>query len=54
MLEYGECVRSSMTMYTGLTLWLVTDNNPLTYLLTTANLDAASQRWLAALSTDNL
>lgn len=27
------------------------DNNPLTYLLTTAKLDAASHRWLAALST---
>ncbi len=30
---------------------VVTDNNPLTYLLTTAKLDAASYRWLAALST---
>lgn len=30
---------------------VVTDNNPLTYLLTTAKLDAASHRWLAALST---
>lgn len=32
-------------------LTVVTDNNPLTYLLTTAKLDAASYRWLAALST---
>ncbi|KAL1273136.1 hypothetical protein QQF64_028998 [Cirrhinus molitorella] len=30
---------------------VITDNNPLTYLLTTAKLDAASYRWLAALST---
>ncbi|KAI2644541.1 Retrovirus-related Pol polyprotein from transposon opus [Labeo rohita] len=30
---------------------VVTDNNPLTYLLTTAKLDAASYCWLAALST---
>lgn len=28
-----------------------TDNNPLTYILTTAKLDAAGHRWLAALST---
>lgn len=32
---------------------VTTDNNPLTYLLTTAKLDAASYRWLAALSTFN-
>lgn len=32
---------------------VVTDNNPLTYILTTAKLDAASYRWLAALSTFN-
>lgn len=30
---------------------MVTDNNPLTYILTTARLDAARHRWLAALST---
>ncbi len=30
---------------------LLTDSNPLTYLLTTAKLDATSYRWLAALST---
>lgn len=28
-----------------------TDNNPLTYVLTTAKLDAAGHRWLAELST---
>lgn len=30
---------------------VVTDNNPLTYILTSAKLDSASYRWLAALST---
>lgn len=30
---------------------VITDNNPLTYLLTSAKLDAASYRWLATLST---
>ena len=28
----------------------ITDNNPLTYILTTAKLDATAQRWIAALS----
>ena len=31
-----------------------TDNNPLTYVLSSAKLDATGQRWLAALSTYNL
>lgn len=30
-----------------------TDNNPLTYILTTAKLDATGQRWVSALSTFN-
>lgn len=30
---------------------VVTDSNPLTYILTSAKLDATSYRWLAALST---
>ena len=32
---------------------IITDNNPLTYVLTTAKLDATGHRWLAALSTYN-
>ena len=32
---------------------VVTDNNPLTYVFTTAKLDATSQRWLAELSNYN-
>lgn len=35
----------------GSSFVVVTDNNPLTYILTSAKLDAASHRWLAALST---
>lgn len=35
----------------GNTFTVVTDNNPLRYILTTAKLDATSYRWLAALST---
>lgn len=35
----------------GNTFTVVTDNNPLTNVLTSAKLDAASHRWLAALST---
>lgn len=35
----------------GNTFLAVTDSNPLTYILTSAKLDAASYRWLAALST---
>ena len=31
----------------------VTDNNPLTYVLTSAKLDATGQRWVAALSAYN-
>ena len=31
----------------------VTDNNPLTYVLTTFKLDATGQRWIAALSNYN-
>jgi transposase InsO family protein len=34
----------------GSTFEVVTDNNPLTYVLTTAHLDAVGHRWLAALS----
>lgn len=35
----------------GVTFEVRTDNNPLTYLLTSAKLDAAGHRWLSALST---
>ena len=32
---------------------MYTDNNPLTYILTTAKLDATGQRWVAALALYN-
>ena len=35
----------------GIPFTVLTDSNPLTYLLTTAKLDATSYRWLSALST---
>lgn len=35
----------------GAEFTVVTDSNPLTYILTTAKLDATGHRWLAALST---
>ena len=37
----------------GATFEVITDNNPLTYVFTTAKLDATGQRWLAALSNYN-
>ena len=37
----------------GAEFTIMTDNNPLTYVLTSAKLDAAGHRWLAALSNLN-
>lgn len=37
----------------GATFRVMTDNNPLTYVLTSAKLDATSHRWLATLSSYN-
>ncbi|MCG8049379.1 MAG: RNase H-like domain-containing protein, partial [Candidatus Thiodiazotropha endolucinida] len=37
----------------GTSFEVVTDNNPLTYVLTTAKLDATGHRWVAALSSYN-
>lgn len=44
----GQSVKSSMF---GCDFTVFTDNNPLTYILTSAKLDAAGHRWLAALFT---
>ncbi|XP_028324387.1 uncharacterized protein LOC114476724 [Gouania willdenowi] len=49
-LKWSVCEKFHDYLY-GANFVVVTDNNPLTYLLTTAKLDAASHRWLAALST---
>ncbi|XP_061186930.1 uncharacterized protein LOC133195066 [Saccostrea echinata] len=35
----------------GTTFDVITDNNPLTYVLSTAKLDSTSQRWIASLAT---
>lgn len=37
----------------GVSFKVLTDNNPLTYVLTSAKLDATSHRWVAALSVYN-
>ena len=37
----------------GLAFDMYTDNNPLTYIFTTAKLDAASHHWVASLATYN-
>ena len=49
-LRWAVCHKFHDFLY-GTTFRVVTDNNPLTYVLTTARLDATGHRWLAALST---
>ena len=47
-LKWAVCDKFSDSKFT-----VRTDNNPLTYVLTTAKLDATGHRWLAALSSFN-
>ena len=48
------CVTEKFHEYLyGNTFEVITDNNPLTYVLTTAKLDATGQRWIASLSDYN-
>ena len=49
-LKWAVCEKFSHYLY-GSSFSVLTDNNPLTYVLTSAKLDAAGHRWLAALST---
>lgn len=49
-LKWAICEKFSDYLY-GTEFTVLTDNNPLTYVLTSAKLDAAGHRWLAALST---
>ncbi|CAI5671364.1 unnamed protein product [Oreochromis niloticus] len=49
-LKWAVCEKFNSYLY-GANFTIVTDNNPLTYVLTSAKLDAAGHRWLAALST---
>uniref|UniRef100_A0A3B1JFH0 Gypsy retrotransposon integrase-like protein 1 n=1 Tax=Astyanax mexicanus TaxID=7994 RepID=A0A3B1JFH0_ASTMX len=48
-LKWAVCEKFSDYLY-GSDFTVLTDNNPLTYVLTSAKLDAAGHRWLAALS----
>lgn len=49
-LKWPICEKFSDYLY-GTDFTVQTDNNPLTYVLTSSKLDAAGHRWLAALST---
>uniref|UniRef100_A0A3P9L7F3 Gypsy retrotransposon integrase-like protein 1 n=1 Tax=Oryzias latipes TaxID=8090 RepID=A0A3P9L7F3_ORYLA len=49
-LKWAVCEKFHDYLY-GCKFTVLTDNNPLTYVLTSAKLDAAGHRWLAALST---
>ena len=49
-IKWAVCEKFSDYLY-GTSFQILTDNNPLTYVLTSAKLDAAGHRWLAALST---
>ena len=51
-LKWAVCDKFSDYLY-GSKFTVRTDNNPLTYVLTTAKLDATGHRWLAALSSYN-
>lgn len=48
-LKWSVCDKFHDYLY-GHSFGVLTDNNPLTYVLTSANLDATGHRWLAALS----
>lgn len=49
-LKWAVCEKFNDYFY-GSSFTVLTDNNPLTYVLTSAKLDAAGHRWLGALST---
>lgn len=49
-LKWAVCEKFCDYLY-GTDFTVLTDNNPLTYVLTSDKLDAAGHRWLAALST---
>ena len=42
-----------MNICMGITFYVYTDNNPLTYVLTTAKLDAMGHKWIASLAKYN-
>ncbi|MCG7878036.1 MAG: DDE-type integrase/transposase/recombinase [Candidatus Thiodiazotropha taylori] len=51
-LKWAVCEKFHDYLY-GAQFEVITDNNPLTYVLTTAKLDATGQRWVASLSGYN-
>ena len=51
-LKWSVTERFHEYLYGG-TFEVFTDNNPLTYVLTMAKLDATGQRWVATLANDN-
>ena len=51
-LKWSVTERFQEYLYSG-HFEVYTDNNPLTYILTTAKLDAAGQRWVASLANYN-
>ena len=51
-LKWSVCDKFHDYLY-GTQFQVVTDNNPLTYVLSKAKLDATSQRWIAALASFN-
>jgi len=52
-LKWAVCEKFRDYLYGAPSFVVVTDNNPLTYLLSTAKLDAMSHRWVAELSQFN-
>ena len=52
-LKWAICEKFRDYLYGGMPFIAYTDNNPLTYVLSSAKLDACSQRWIADLATFN-
>ena len=46
----GQCVTTFVTLYYAPHFTIFTDSNPLTYILTTAKLNATGHRWVAELA----
>ena len=53
-LKWAVCEKFHEYLYGSNTFEVYTDNNPLTYVLTSAKLDACGQRWVAKLANYNL
>ena len=51
-MKWALCEKFHRLLY-GTSFEVITDNNPLTYVFTTAKIDATGQRWVAALSGYN-